>query len=94
MGVCNNFIYNRISSEFPEFSYILTLTHTINKNWSVYIEYTRFFSDLYKDQIFRTGAAYLFNDDLQFEATFGSNTKNSPSIFFFNLGASYRLGFS
>ena len=88
-----NFIYNRISSGFPELSYILTLTHTINKNWSVYIEYQDFSSDLYKDQIFRTGAAYLFNDDLQFEATIGSNTKNSPSIFFFNLGASYRLDF-
>ena len=88
-----NFIYNRISTEFPEFSYILTLTHTINKYWSVYIETQDFSSDLYKDQIFRTGAAYLFNDDLQFEATFGTNTKNSPSIFFLNLGASYRLDF-
>ncbi len=88
-----NYIYNRISTEFPEFSYILTLTHTINKYWSVYIETQDFSSDLYKDQIFRTGAAYLFNDDLQFEATFGTNTKNSPSIFFLNLGASYRLDF-
>lgn len=88
-----NFIYNRISSQFPEFSYILTLTHTINKKWSAYIETQDFSSDLYKDQIFRAGAAYLFNDDLQFEATLGSNTKNSPSIFFFNLGASYRLDF-
>ena len=33
-----NFIYNRISSQFPEFSYIITLTHTINKKWSAYIE--------------------------------------------------------
>ncbi len=88
-----NFIYNRISSQFPEFSYIITLTHTINKKWSAYIETQDFSSDLYKDQIFRAGAAYLFNDDLQFEATLGSNTKNSPSIFFFNLGASYRLDF-
>ncbi len=88
-----NFIYNRISSNFPEFSYILSLTHTINEKWSAYIETQNFSSDLYKDQIFRAGAAYLFNDDLQFEATLGSNTKNSPSIFFFNIGASYRLDF-
>ena len=88
-----NFIFNRISSDFPEFSYILTLTHTINEKWSAYIETQNFSSDLYQDQIFRTGAAYLFSDDLQFEATLGSNTKNSPSIFFFNIGASYRLDF-
>lgn len=88
-----NFIYNRISSDFPEFSYILSLTHTINEKWSTYIETQNFSSDLYKDQIFRTGAAYLFSDDLQFEATLGFNTKNSPSIFFFNVGASYRLDF-
>ena len=48
---------------------------------------------MYKDQIFRTGAAYLFNDDLQFEATFGTNTKKFPFYFFLNLGASYRLDF-
>ena len=88
-----NFIYNKISSDFPEFSYILTLTHTINEKWSTYIETQNISSDLYKDQIFRTGAAYLFNNDLQFEATFGANTKNSPSMIFFNLGASYRLDF-
>ena len=88
-----NFIYNRISSDFPEFSYILALTHTINEKWSAYIETQNFSSDLYKDQIFRTGAAYLFSDDLQLEATLGFNTKNSPSIFFFNIGASYRLDF-
>ena len=88
-----NFTYNRILTDFPEINYILTLTHTINPLWSVYLETQGYSSDLYTDQIFRTGAAYLLTDDIQLEATLGANTKDTPSIFFMNMGVSYRLDF-
>ena len=88
-----NFTYNRILTDFPEMSYILTLTHTINPLWSVYLETQGYASDIYTDQIFRTGAAYLLTDDIQLEATIGANTKDTPSLFFMNAGVSYRLDF-
>ncbi|MGB1448348.1 MAG: transporter [Flavobacteriaceae bacterium] len=88
-----NFTYNRILTEVPEMNYILTLTHTINPLWSVYLETQGFSSERYKDQVFRTGAAYLLTDDIQLEATIGANTKDTPSLFFINAGVSYRLDF-
>ena len=88
-----NFTYNRILTDFPEMNYILTLTHTINPLWSVYLETQGFSSERYKDQVFRTGAAYLLTDDIQLEATIGANTKDTPSLFFINAGVSYRLDF-
>lgn len=88
-----NFMYNRILSAYPEINYILTLTHTINPLWSVYIETQGYSGEMYTDQVFRTGAAYLLADDIQLEATVGANTKDTPSLFFINAGVSYRLDF-
>jgi hypothetical protein len=88
-----NLTYNRITSDYEEQSYILTLTHTFSPKWSVYLENHGTYSDIYSDQILRTGAAYLLNDDIQIEGTIGSNIKDSPSFFSFNAGISYRLDF-
>ena len=88
-----NFSYNRIASDFSELGYILTLTHTFSPKWSVYMENQGIYSDIYVDQIFRTGAAYLLTDDIQIEGSLGANTKDSPSLFSVNAGISYRLDF-
>ena len=88
-----NFSYDRIASNFPEQSYILTLTHTFSPKWSVYMENQGIYSEVYVDQIFRTGAAFLLTDDIQIEGSIGANTKDSPSLFSMNAGISYRLDF-
>lgn len=85
--------YDRIISDFPDLNYILTLTHTINPLWSIYLETQGYNSNKYSDQIIRSGAAYLWTDDIQIEATVGVNTKDTPSVFFMNAGVSYRLDF-
>lgn len=88
-----NFSYSRLLSEYPEMSYILTLTHTFHPLWSVYIENQGVDSSYYTDTVFRLGAAYLLFDFMQLEATIGSNTKNTPNRLFVNAGVSYRLDF-
>ena len=88
-----NFTYDRYLSTYPEISYILTLTHTLDPLWSVYLEHQGQKSDLFNDYLFRIGTAYLYSDNIQIEATVGSNTKTTPSQFLFNLGVSYRLDF-
>lgn len=88
-----NFIFDRYLTEQTAKSYILTLTHTFHPLWSVYIENEGLFSTRYNDQIFRTGIAYLFSDDIQIEGSIGVNTRTSPSALFLNLGVSYRLNF-
>ena len=88
-----NFILDRYLTEQTAKSYILTLTHTFHPLWSVYIENEGLFSGRINDQIFRTGAAYLFSDNVQIEGTLGVNTNTRPSAHFVNLGVSYRLNF-
>jgi len=88
-----NFIVNRILTEDIEKSYILTLTHTFDPKWSIFVENQGFISEIYNDNLFKFGGAYLFNNDLQFESSLGINTKNTPSSFIINFGASYRLDF-
>ena len=87
-----NFILDRYLTEQTAKSYILTLTHTFHPLWSVYLENEGMFSMRYNDQIFRTGAAYLFRHT-QIEGSIGVNTNTCPSANFFNLGISYRLNF-
>jgi hypothetical protein len=88
-----NFSYDRYLSAYPLKDYILTLTHTLDPLWSVYIEHQGRVSDLFSDYLYRLGAAYLWNDDFQIEATLGSSIKNTPHHLFLNAGVSYRLDF-
>ncbi len=88
-----NWNVHRILTDYLEKSYILTLTHTFHPLWSVYIENQGIYSSIYQDTLLRLGAAYLYNNDLQIEATLGSNLKDSPSQWFVNAGISYRLDF-
>ncbi|MGA1546110.1 MAG: transporter [Flavobacteriaceae bacterium] len=88
-----NFNYDRYLSDYPEMSYLLTLTHTLNPYWSVYIENQGIKSDLFQDMLYRFGAAYLYSDNIQIEATIGASSKNTPSLLLANIGLSYRLDF-
>ena len=88
-----NWNVHRILTDYIEKSYLLTLTHTFHPLWSVYVENQGIYSDFYKDTLFRIGAAYLVNNNMQVEATLGSNIKDTPSQFFVNAGVSYRLDF-
>lgn len=89
-----NFIGDRVfMTDYPIYSYILTLTHTINQDMAVFAEHQGIKNDIYSDSLFRFGGAYLFNQDMQLDLGVTLNTKNTPSVFGLNLGFSYRLDF-
>lgn len=88
-----NFSQNRIGSDFSEFQYVLTLTHSFTNQWVIFGETQGIKSDFYADNIFRVGGAYLWNKDFQLDANIAFNTKDTPSIFNIAFGASYRLDF-
>ena len=50
-------------------------------------------SDFYADNLFRFGGAYLWSKDFQLDTALTFNTKDTPSVFSVNFGASYRLDF-
>lgn len=86
-----NFIADKLSSDFPSYSGIFTLTHSINREISVFGEYQAIKSDYYSDDIARLGAAYLFGNDLQVDMSFLTNFKDTPYRWQVALGVSYRL---
>lgn len=86
-----NIVIDRVSTEFPSYSYLLTLTHAFNEKFSAFLENEGIKSDFYADQLFRGGAAYLFNEDFQLDASFLLNWKDTPTRTFFKVGASYRF---
>ncbi len=88
----SNIIVDKVTTEFPSYEFLLTLTHTLkNPKWAVFGEYQGIKSDFYSDIIARGGAAYLIHKDFQVEAELMTSFKNTPSRFYFTLGASYRL---
>ncbi len=88
-----NLIKDRIGSDFSEFQYILTLTHSFNPQWVIFGEAQGIKSDFYADNLFRFGGAYLWGKDFQLDTALTLNTKDTPSVFSVNFGASYRLDF-
>ena len=86
-----NLIYNKIGTDFASIDYILTVTHGINQNWSVFLENQGYNGTYYSDGIFRLGAAFLHKKDMQFDASFGTSIKNTPGIFYGGLGFTWRF---
>jgi hypothetical protein len=88
-----NLIKDRIGTDQSDFQYILTLTHSFSPKWVVFGETQGIQSDFYADNLFRFGGAYLWGKDFQLDTAVTFNTKDTPSVFSVNLGASYRLDF-
>lgn len=87
-----NLIADRIASKYPEYSYILTLTHNIdNGRFSVFVESEGIQSYWYSDHIARLGGAYLFTKDIQVNAELGASWKDTPARFITLLGFSFRI---
>ncbi|MFH6769201.1 transporter [Gaetbulibacter aquiaggeris] len=88
-----NFIKDRIGTDQSDFQYILTLTHSFSPKWVIFGETQGIQSDFYADNLFRFGGAYLWGKDFQLDSAVTFNTKDTPSVFSVNLGASFRLDF-
>jgi Putative MetA-pathway of phenol degradation len=85
-----NIIADYITTDYPSYGYVLTLTKGFNDKWSGFIENQGFKSDFYSDAIFRGGAAYLLNKDMQIDASISSSLKNTPSMLYGGFGFSWR----
>jgi hypothetical protein len=85
-----NFIADYISTDYPSYGYILTLTHGFNDRWSGFVENQGFKSDFYSDAIVRGGAAFLLSPNMQVDASVSTNFKNTPSVLYGGVGFSWR----
>jgi hypothetical protein len=86
-----NIIADKIGTEFPSYGYITTLTHGFNPEWIGFVETQGYISNYYADNVLRGGAAYLIQKNIQVDANFGINFKNTPSILVGGIGISWRF---
>lgn len=86
-----NIIVDRVTTDFPTYGYILTLTHATNRYFSVFLENQGLKSDFYSDQLIRGGAAALINENLQVDLSLTYSFKDTPSKFYGRAGLAYRF---
>ncbi|WP_394758390.1 transporter [Flavobacterium sp.] len=86
-----NIAYDKIATEFKSLNYVMTLTRGINEHLSLFIENQGYKGTFYSDFVLRGGAAYLFDKDIQIDASLGTSTKSTPSIFYGGIGMSWRF---
>jgi len=88
----NNITLDRIGDKNPILNHITTLTHNYNNpKWSSFIEYEMIKNDIYADNYYKFGVAFLLNRNYQFDSSIGTNIKNTPRNLYFNFGLSTRL---
>ena len=86
-----NIIADRITTDYPSYGIIATMTRGFNEKWSGFLELQGYQSDYYSDAIGRVGAAYLLQPNLQVDASISKNIKDTPSIFYGGVGVSWRF---
>lgn len=86
-----NLIVDKVTTDFPSYSGIFTLTHALNNRVSVFGEFQTIIGDIYSDELLRAGGAYLFNKDFQLDIFGLMNFKDTPQRWLVGLGLSYRL---
>lgn len=85
-----NIIADYITTDYPSYGYILTLTRGFNSKWSGFVENQGYKSDFYSDVLVRGGAAYLIGKNMQVDASLTTNFKNTPSVLYGGIGFSWR----
>ncbi len=86
-----NFIADRLTDDHKRYVGIFTLTHAINRRFSIFGEYQAVKDDFYSDDIARAGAAYLISRNFQVDLAGLINFKDTPSRWQVGVGVSYRI---
>ena len=90
-NIITNLYYDRIGTELPEFSYIVTATYSFSQRWSIFIENQTLF-DKYKYQSnIGSGIAFLYNRNIQINSSVRLLADSSTSGFYSSVGVSYRF---
>lgn len=90
-NLINNFYYDNIGTSFNKYTYIITATQYFGSRISSFLEYKGdYFSSFYNHNI-GTGLAYLYNKNLQFNASARFLIEGKTTGFFTSIGASYRI---
>ena len=87
----NNIIADKYMTDYPTLGIISTMTRGFNMRWSGFLEFQGYKSDFYADTVFRLGAAYLVRENIQLDASFNKNVKDTPALLLANVGMAWRF---
>ncbi|HNP32855.1 MAG TPA: transporter [Flavobacterium sp.] len=87
----NNIIADKYMTDYPSLGWISTMTRGFNMRWSGFLEFQAYKSDFYSDTVFRLGTAYLVRENIQLDASFSKNVKDTPALLLANVGMSWRF---
>ena len=91
LNVVTNLHYDYIGTDFSQLSYIVTGTYNFNDYWSGFAEIQGIFEEYEKRTNIGAGAAYLFSENLQFNASLRANMQQDEIGLYTSVGVSYRL---
>lgn len=86
-----NLIADKFGSNRESIDYIVTLTRGLNPRWSAFVECQGYTGDYYSDIVARGGAAFLVKQNVQIDASIGTNFKTTPSLLIGGIGISWRF---
>ena len=90
-NLITNVFYDYIGTDFSEISYIVTATQNFSDRWSAFIENQGQFQKKQTNSNIGLGLAYLFNKNLQINASGRFLLEGNAQGFYTGLGVSYRL---
>ena len=90
-NLITNIFYDKVGTDFPEFSYIVTATQNFNLRWSGFLENQTIFQENFNHTNIGGGLAYLFTKNMQFNASARFLAEGNASGFYGSLGVSYRI---
>ncbi|TXD52050.1 MULTISPECIES: transporter [unclassified Polaribacter] len=90
-NLISNFFYDKIGTEFFEYSYIITGTYNFNNRWSTFFENQTVFQKYQNNTNIGTGLAFLFSKDLQINASARYLIEGPSTGVYSSFGLSYRI---
>ena len=91
LNVVTNIYYDRITTDAPELSYIITATYSLDERWSTFFENQTISNKYQVESNLGSGIAYLWNRNLQLNSSFRLVADGRAQGFYASFGASYRL---
>ncbi|PQJ69570.1 transporter [Polaribacter butkevichii] len=90
-NIIYNVYYDKMGTDFSEFSYIITATQNFNYNWSGFLEHQATYLNDQNNLNLGAGLAYLFHQDLQINTSARYLKEGKSQGFYAGLGISYRI---
>ena len=91
LNVITNLYYDKMGTDFTEFSYIVTATQNFSDRWSAFIENQGIFQKQKTESNIGLGLAYLFSKNLQINTSGRMLFEGKSSGLYAGLGVSYRI---